>query len=94
MHDSAQPLAHAQRLGQPGVGELQRKSGEHQDNKTAQQNQVLPALVGRHANHHRILQLAARNRLAAPDDRIVKEHRSDHQRNQDDVNQPHPAHRD
>ena len=45
MGNAAQSLAHAQRFGKPRVGELERKAGDHQNNKAGQQNQVLPALV-------------------------------------------------
>ena len=45
--------------------------------KLREQNQMLPALVGGHALHHRVLHVAARGGLAAPDDEVVQEHGAD-----------------
>ena len=54
---------------------------------------MLPALVGRHTDHERILHPAPINRLLPPDDEVVQEHGSNHKQNQRNVNQPYPLHR-
>ena len=92
MSNAAQLLAHAQHLGKPGVGKLERKARNHQDDKAGQQNQVLPALVYAHARHHGILHRAPRCRLAPPDDRVMQEHRADHDEDQNQIEPSHPAH--
>ena len=91
MNDTAQLFAHAQHVGKPGIGELERKARDDQDDEAGKQNQVLPALIGRHARHHRVLHSAPRHCLAAPDDRVVQEHRSNHQQDQTNVNQAAPS---
>ncbi len=53
---------------------------------------MLPALIRRHPHHEWILHLAFSNGLAPPDNRVVQEHRSDHQQDQNHIDQPHPSH--
>src|ERR1700751_4171223 len=55
---------------------------------------MLPALVSGHALHHRILHMAARGSLAAPDDEVVHKHGADDAKDEDDVDDPYPSHDD
>ena len=50
--------------------------------KLVKQNEVLPALVHRHAHHHGWMRAAPRRQLAAPDDHVVQEHGADDQHDQ------------
>ena len=74
MDDAAQVFAHAQRVREPRVGELERKAGDHQHDEAREQNQMLPALIHRHARHERVHHAPPRHGLAAPDDGVVQEH--------------------
>ena len=53
MNDAAHVFAHSEHVGKPGIRELERKAGDDQDDEAGEQDQVLPALVGGHALHHR-----------------------------------------
>jgi len=92
MHDTAQLFAHGEDFGQPGVGELEREAGEDENDEADEQDEMLPALVGCHADHERILDSALRDCFAAPDNGVVQEHDSDHQDNERDVDPADPAH--
>ena len=52
---------------------------------------MLPALVGGHTLHHRVLHSAAGNGLTAPDNEVVQEHGADDPEDKDDVDDAHPA---
>ena len=54
MNDAAQVLAHAQRVREPSVREFEREAGDDQNDEAGEQNQMLPALIDRHARHEGI----------------------------------------
>ena len=91
MHDAAEVFAHAKHLSKPGIRELQREAGDDENDEAGEQDEMLPALVGGHALHHGILHVAARGGLAAPDDEVVHEHGANDAKDEDDVDDPHPA---
>jgi hypothetical protein len=93
MDNAARSLAQAEQCGEPGVGILERKAGQHQHEEAGEQNTVLPALVERHTQHCVLERAAAGGQLGAPDDEVMEEHSADDQQDERNVDAAHPAHR-
>ena len=81
MHCPPNGIGDADPICERVKGTDEGKTGEDQDRKTTEQDQVLDPLICRHAHHGMVLELAPRDRLASPDHGIVQDHPADDREN-------------
>ena len=91
MRPAAERLAGTQHFCQPRIGKFQRKAGDGQHDETGRQQEMLPALRGRHAHHRPLGQAQPRGSFFDEQNAIVRRHRADGAENEQQINIPHPA---
>ena len=90
MDPAADRLAGTEHCRQPGIGKFQGEPGDGQRDETQREHGVLPALRKAHAQHGPPAGAQMRRDFFVKQQRVVDEHRADHDEDQRQINPPHP----